>query len=321
MSHVNAVSPPVSPVALRNEICEALWGYVSANDLAEVCVHLGLAPQGEGEDPFYSKRAYVRHRLLTKSMDELVEVARNVVAQFGAPELVAVLERLGAHGVAGDLKNLIFAADGPKPRIVLRDAINNVIEIVENAQYCLVYDRPLAEHGLTWGDLVEWWMGHSVPDTVQQQAARELYMRLSRSLANGAEKLLFKTYCARYARTGGWDVPALIPQVYLHYDPYAAGRFGDRPGQLKRQRMDFLLLLPRRVRVVIEIDGAQHYSDNGVASPKRYAAMVSEDRALRLARYEVYRFGGHELAAGGATTTNILDAFFDQLLALHPATS
>jgi len=35
-----------------------------------------------------------------------------------------------AHGVAGDLKNLIFAADGPKPRIVLRDAINNVIEIV-----------------------------------------------------------------------------------------------------------------------------------------------------------------------------------------------
>jgi hypothetical protein len=41
---------------------------------------------------------------------------------------------------------------------VLRDAINNVIEIIENAEYFLVYDRPLAEHGLTWGDLVEWWM-------------------------------------------------------------------------------------------------------------------------------------------------------------------
>ena len=53
---------------------------------------------------------------------------------------------------------------------------------------------------------------------------------------------------------------------------------------------------------------SQHYSDNGVASPERYAAMVSEDRALRLARYEVYRFGGHELAAGGLATTNILDA-------------
>jgi hypothetical protein len=48
---------------------------------------------------------------------------------------------------------------------------------------------------------------------------------------------------------------------------------------------------------------------------------VSEDRALRLARYEVYRFGGHELAASEAAARNILDAFFDQLLALHPATS
>jgi hypothetical protein len=90
-------------------------------------------------------------------------------------------------------------------------------------------------------------------------------MRLSKSLANGAEKLLFKTYCARYARTGGSDVPALVSQVYLHYDPYTASQLGDRPGQLKRQRMDFLLLLPRRVRVVIEIDGVQHYSDNGAA--------------------------------------------------------
>ena len=84
-------------------------------------------------------------------MDELAELARKVVAQFGDEDLAKVLERLGAHGVAGDLKNLIFAADGPKPRIVLRDAINNVIEIVENAERCLVYDRPLAEHGLTWG--------------------------------------------------------------------------------------------------------------------------------------------------------------------------
>lgn len=164
-------------------------------------------------------------------------------------------------------------------------------------------------------------MGHPGSATARQQAAREFYMRLARSLANGAEKLLFKTYCARYARTAGWDVPALVPQVYLHYDPYAMWQLGDRPGQLKRQRMDFLLLLPRRARVVIEIDGAQHYSDSGAANPERYAAMMSEDRALRLARYEVYRFGGHELAAGGAAATGMLDAFFDQLLALHPATS
>lgn len=87
----------VSPVALRDGICEALWEYVNARDLADVCVHLGLEPQGEGEDPFHSKRGYVRHRLVTKSLDEMVDLARKVVAQFGAPELAAVLERLGAH--------------------------------------------------------------------------------------------------------------------------------------------------------------------------------------------------------------------------------
>jgi very-short-patch-repair endonuclease len=61
--------------------------------------------------------------------------------------------------------------------------------------------------------------------------------------------------------------------------------------------MDFLLLLPRHRRVVLEIDGLQHYADpEGRASPERYAEMVAADRELRLAGYEVYRFGGHEIA-------------------------
>jgi hypothetical protein len=268
---------------------------------------------------FDSKRGYVRGRLLTKSLDELTELARKVVAQFGDEDLAKVLERLGVYGVAGDLKNLIFAANGPKPRIVLRDAINNVIEIVENAERCLVYDRPLAEHGLTWGELVDWWMERCRSTVTRQEAARALYTRLSQSLANEAERFFFRTYCARYARFDGATFPALVPQVYLHYDPYVRSQLGDQPGQLKRQRMDFLLLLPRRARVVLEIDGVQHYADDGAPSPRRYAEMVSEDRALQLARYEVYRFGGQELAAGRGGAAGMLNSFFDRLLTLHPA--
>ncbi len=313
------MSAVVTPLVLRDAIAEALWAHVRAQDLAEVCVYLGLEPQGEYENPFDSKRGYVRARLLTKSMDELAELARKVVAQFGDEDLAKMLERLGAHGVAGDLKNLIFAADGPKPRIVLRDAINNVIEIVENAEFCLVYDRPLAEHGLTWGKLVDWWMERCRCTVTWQEAARALYTRLSRSLANEAERFFFRTYCERYARFDGPTFPALVPQVYLHYDPYLRSQLGDQSGHLKRQRMDFLLLLPRRARVVLEIDGVQHYTDDGAPSPRRYAEMVSEDRALRLARYEVYRFGGQELAGGRVGAARMLNSFFDRLLALHPA--
>ncbi len=44
-------------------------------------------------------------------------------------------------------EDLIFAAIGPKPKIVLADAVNNDLRVVRHAQNCLVYDRPLAAHG------------------------------------------------------------------------------------------------------------------------------------------------------------------------------
>lgn len=53
-------------------------------------------------------------------------------------------------------KNLIFAAIGPKPKIVLRGAVNNDAEIVQNAENCLVYSDPLSAHGLTWRQMVTW---------------------------------------------------------------------------------------------------------------------------------------------------------------------
>ncbi|MFJ3284856.1 hypothetical protein ACIPMW_06205 [Streptomyces sp. NPDC086669] len=82
--------------------------------------------------------------------------------------------------------------------------------------------------------------------------------------------------------------------MYLHYAAYTAKRRAE-PGPLARQRLDFLLLLPNRVRVVWEVDGQQHYSVDGRAGPQLYAQMVSEDRQLSRSGYDVYRFGGHEL--------------------------
>ena len=84
-----------------------------------------------------------------------------------------------------------------------------------------------------------------------------------------AENTLFRAYGARYGAAGGENAPVLIPQVYLHYDPvYAFASSLPRPASpLPRQRMDFLLLLPDRRRVVIEVDGKQHYADGDIAIP------------------------------------------------------
>ena len=120
-------------------------------------------------------------------------------------------------------------------------------------------------------------------------------------------------------------LPALIPQVYLHYDPRNAAQRGDQR-VLPRQRMDFLLLLSHGVRVVVEVDGKHHFANGDIASPSRYAEMAMEDRRLRLQGYEVYRFGAAEFAdvqrvddryVVGPDSRRLVVAFFEKLFARH----
>jgi very-short-patch-repair endonuclease len=231
----------------------------------------------------------------------------------GAPVFAG--RRIGS-GVRGSMKNLIFAAVGPKPEIVLDDAVNNELRIVRNEENCLVYDRPLAGHGLLWSELADWWADREhMADQPKRAVWLSLHQRLRTSIdaSNGAELRIFDAYAKRYAAHGA-DIPALLPQVYLHYDPYTKAHYQPSTSTpLQRQRMDFLLLLPHNARAVIECDGKQHYADDdGRASPRRYAAMMAEDRDLRLKGYEVYRFGGAELTDTRATA-QLLETFFDRL--------
>lgn len=97
-----------------------------------------------------------------------------------------MVDGLGRRGVDGGFKNLIFAADGPKPELFFTDAVNNDVEITRNAEHCLIYNRPLTTEGLAWSDLVGWWRStHShlagVSDTV---VGHNLYRRLYASLAS-----------------------------------------------------------------------------------------------------------------------------------------
>jgi hypothetical protein len=119
---------------VREAIASAL-ARVSARELAEECVHFGLPAEQEGEDgPWQGKWRYVERRIRHWKLPELLQLGRDVAAVYDDNrELNHLLGLGGPGGVRGEMKNLIFAADGPKPRIVLRDAINNDLEIVENA--------------------------------------------------------------------------------------------------------------------------------------------------------------------------------------------
>jgi hypothetical protein len=151
-----------------------------------------------------------------------------------------------------------------------------------------------------------------------------------RSAQSAGEYALFYCYYERYGALLGPKMPALIPQVYLHYDPYTRRERGDEQ-VLARQRMDFLLMLDQGTRIVLEVDGRHHYAvqdstdrDLYIANAKRYAEMATEDRRLKLAGYEVYRFGGQEFMdvdplswTVGPNAQQVIAAFFDRLLKKH----
>ena len=140
--------------------------------------------------------------------------------------------------------------------------------------------------------------------------------RLKKSLGdNHPEIILLDTYYSYFFEKLKEKLPALIPQVYLHYDPYTSKQLKGVK-RLSRERMDFLLLLPYRKNIVIEIDGKQHYSKNGKANAQLYAKMVAEDRRLRLAGYELYRFGGYEFSDDEKAKRTVKN-FFDDLFKLH----
>ena len=65
---------------------------------------------------------------------------------------------------------------------------------------------------------------------------------------------------------------------------------------------------------VLEVDGAHHYAspDGTRPAPSRYAALARADRELKLAGYEVFRFGAAELKDLRSART-LLQEFFTDL--------
>jgi hypothetical protein len=232
-------------------------------------------------------------------------------------------------GVGGAMKNLIFASIGPKPEIVIRDAVNNDVEIIAHADKVLVFDKVLSSSQmLSWTVLQDWW-SESMNIADADEAKKTLYRRLAKSVemtGSPGEVALFDTYYRHFRNVPRDKLPVLIPQVFLHYDPYTARQRGGE-SVLARQRMDFLMLLGNTIRVVLEVDGRHHYGSEAadgryLASAKKYGVMAAEDRLLRLSGYEVYRFGGAELKQAASVPSSgelseVAIDFFERLFQRH----
>ena len=220
-------------------------------------------------------------------------------------------------GVKGEVKNIIFASRY-KPDIVFQNAISNDIRIVGNAEQCLVYDEPVSADGITWSMLQDWYN----KKLYILETGIDLKEFLKKSLGSPIEEMFFDAYFEIASNND--QIPALLPQVWLYYDPKLEA---DRIKKIfDHQRMDFLMLISDSKRIVIELDGIQHYGEKKqiagrvypdyLASVEKYAGMVSAQRELTLAGYEVYRFGGKELQEE-SSAKHLVKSFFKELFSKH----
>ncbi|AKV02315.1 hypothetical protein AKJ09_08978 [Labilithrix luteola] len=257
-------------------------------------------------------------RRIAQGLSEVLRTAngslREVREKDGYPEFSVAL--IGAKPLPKP-KNLIFASRS-RPDLRFSSAVDNDVEVVSNVDDVLICDKEVDHRGIRWRDLQEWWAQREGLVETPDAAKETLYKRLLEILPSNSppQVFLFKAFF-RIFRAAVHDLPALLPEVLLHWDPKTARERGK--DALTRQRMDFLMLLPHNVRVVLEVDGKQHYSEEDKPSPRLYATMVSADRDLRLGGYEVYRFGGYELD-GSPQAIAMLTEFFGRLFRRHAVT-
>ncbi len=256
----------------------------------------------------------VINEALAKVNYEMVEVRK---VQDKA--IYKIVKRI--KGPSEEIKNIIFAADKVKPDIVVEDALSNSIKVL-NESDALVYTEGITKDGISWLKLIEWYKKFESTDT-----EIKLIERLDASLDVGVEKIFFKGYLS-FVTKYGKEVPALIPQVYLYYDPKTEYQRGKKV--FDHQRMDFMLIISPSQRVVIELDGVQHYGTRGCkengyqkycADKIIYAEMMKAHRDMMLKGYDVYRFGGRELwVATGVSDDAVIDTikdFFVRLCTKH----
>lgn len=291
------------PVTLRDRIERHVFrnpGDWSAEDLFE---NLGMFEAGDARFARFLEALVSADVLLDEQLQETtvstinghlraagVEL-RRTGSDGGYPLFTVVSMRLHPNRRP---KNIIFGCL-TKPDIRFHSSVDNDIEIVGGRPGdTLVYDREVPAAGLRWRDLHSWWQDTS-KITSETEARADLYQRLLKSLpANSpGQKNLFTAY--HTALPPSLDFPALLPEVWLHWDHKTVEERG--PDALLRSRMDFLLLLPHGQRVVLEVDGVQHYTRDRGRTPDtaKYAEMVFADRDLKLRGYEVFRFGHDEL--------------------------
>jgi len=252
-------------------------------------------------------------RRVAATLNQHLNIVGLLMRQTGEADGYPVFHLTSTRAHGGRPKTLIFATPF-KPDLRLSDVIDNEIEIATGADQVLIYDRPVTGDGLRWRDLQAWWKDTQGIDN-GDDAKGSLWRRLWQSLPDSSrpQQMLFYLYHNIHGDRI-YDLPALLPEVWLHWDPQTVKARG--VNAMLNLRMDFLMLLPGGYRIVLEVDGKHHYATGYLADSSVYATTMRGDRDLKLARYDVFRFGAADLNEE-KPAREMLHAFFEDLFRVY----
>jgi len=295
---------------LQNTVPAVLY-VLSANELAKWCDRLGLGPSDK--DPMASKKSYVRDRLLSTPSSAFPAVADQVLREFQSnaegkgkepptEEWLRAWEALREAVGIDEIQTIVFASRG-KPDLVLHDVPNS--QLADAKGSALIWRTQITDRGLTVADMLQWWRSN-------RRAEDSLYGRLSECCQNDDERAVLDFYYRTLVKMDvKCELPALLPQVWLSYDPLTREQRYGKPA-LDRQRLDFLMYLPGRRKVIIEVDGIYHISKgDGRACLETYSKGLAADRGLMAKGYTIYRFGANEIQQDAS---DVLGQFFHDIL-------
>lgn len=270
--------------------------------------------QGQwGEHP-WSLIGEISNQIWETADEDLVDLGQKIInylsESIDVGEEINKLSKIIRHPLTRHSSlHLIFGTIN-KPDINIRDVTKRDIEVVNDAGG-MVLETTIGDSPLSWRRLLEWFISSSYfTSSLTKSSTEQLFDRLIiATKSSKPEEELFKIYWQKTVGLGDIEAPALLPQVWLQYDMLTAR---DRSGHsvYTNQRMDFISFLSREDTVILEIDGAQHYSEEQsidtiqgpkklrIAQPKLYAEMVEQDREFKMRGYNVLRYGGYEFVGG-----------------------
>ena len=289
---------PRHRINIMNLCADIIWDTKTAAKIPSFLRALGIKELSH-TDPSFGKKDYVRETLskcddkaLQQFAIDLLDIYKNGCHKIWSEEIEqfnkhlsdlqrTLVEIQGAdHRKSVGLRQLFYGGKY-KPDIFIQadgfmcDRSNNLLD----------YRGSFSTSGITVSDIDRYFLG-------QNRDQIEIARMYKTSMQYECEQIFYQAYFAQFIKPyleNKHRAPiALLPQVYLNWDPLTQKQRGYK---LVNQRVDFLWYGPNHFPLVIEIDGPSHWEFPDVG----YRVQCEFDRDLMDRGFHIRRFTNDEI--------------------------